>query len=59
MIFKLAVTIFCVWCTGAFSALIIECGIDLTLIIGITLSTILSVCAGIATYEDIKDKLQK
>lgn len=58
-IFKLAVTIFAIWCCGAFSALIIECGIDSILIIATILAVVLAVCAGISTYEEIKDELQK
>lgn len=40
---------------GMFAAVAIEYGIDLTVGVGITLSAILAVCSGIATYENIKE----
>lgn len=55
-IFKLAASIFGILCTGAFLTLIIEYEIDFVLGLGITISTVLAICAGLGLYEDIKDE---
>lgn len=52
---KLIASIFGIFCTGMFTAIAIEYGIDLTVGVGIILSIILAVCSGIATYENIKE----
>jgi hypothetical protein len=52
--FKVGVSVFGVYCAGAYTALAIEYGIDVTIGAGLGLAIILAICAGIGAYEDIK-----
>lgn len=54
-IFKLGVAIFGTMSMGALIAMLIECGFDSMILIGMVCATVLAVCSGIGAYEDIKE----
>lgn len=54
-IFKLCVSAFGTMCIGAYLAMLIEYGADLTICSGIVFSIILAVLSGIGAYEDVKE----